>query len=77
LLFEVGILFWLGYRSKSQIWDLLRHSFLSRAAASGIHPAVMQKLAGHSSARTTMDIYTHINVDAKREAMELMQMEFM
>ncbi|MBQ9003462.1 MAG: site-specific integrase [Eggerthellaceae bacterium] len=72
---------WTKHRAEYGLddWTLheLRHSFLSRAAASGVHPAVMQKLAGHSSARTTMDIYTHVNVDAKRAAMELMQMEFM
>ena len=72
---------WTKHRSDYGLddWTLheLRHSFLSRAAASGVHPAVMQKLAGHCSARTTMDIYTHVNVDAKRAAMEIMQMEFM
>lgn len=72
---------WTGHRADYGLddWSLheLRHSFLTRAAASGVHPAVMQKLAGHSSARTTMDIYTHVNMDSKREAMELMQMDFM
>ena len=72
---------WTGHRANYGLdgWSLheLRHSFLTRAAASGVHPAVMQKLAGHSSARTTMDIYTHVNMDSKREAMELMQMDFM
>ena len=72
---------WVGHRTNSGMdgWSLheLRHSFLTRAAASGVHPAVMQKLAGHSSSRVTMEIYTHVNIDAKREAMELMQMEFM
>lgn len=30
----------------------------------------MQELAGHHSPQITMDIYTHVNVDAKREAVE-------
>ena len=60
-------------------WTLheLRHSFLSLAAASGVHPAVMQQLAGHSSAQTTMDIYTHVNMDSKRAAVMAMQDAFM
>lgn len=60
-------------------WTLheLRHSFLSLASASGVHPAVMQQLAGHSSAQTTMDIYTHVNMDSKRAAVMAMQDAFM
>ncbi|MBR1830295.1 MAG: site-specific integrase, partial [Atopobiaceae bacterium] len=60
-------------------WTLheLRHSFLSLAAASGVHPAIMQQLAGHSSAKTTMDIYTHVNMDSKRAAVMAMQDAFM
>ena len=34
----------------------------------GVHPKVMQELAGHYSSQITMDIYTHVNMDAKREA---------
>ena len=51
----------------------LRHSFLTLAAQSGVHPAVMQQLAGHSSAQTTMEIYTHINLTSKRAALDAMQ----
>lgn len=36
----------------------------------GVHPKVMQELAGHHSSQITMDIYTHVNMDAKREAVE-------
>jgi integrase len=35
---------------------------------SGVHPKVMQELAGHYSSQITMDIYTHVNMEAKREA---------
>lgn len=31
---------------------------------------VMQELAGHSSSRVTMDIYTHVNMTAKRDAVD-------
>ena len=55
----------------------LRHSFLSAAAANGVHPAVMQELAGHKSAETTMEIYTHVNMVSKRDAMEVLQAAYM
>ena len=42
----------------------------------GVHPSVMQKLAGHSTARITMEVYTHANMDAQRDAMEAMQQAF-
>ena len=46
----------------------LRHTYLTMLALSGVHPKVMQELAGHYSSQITMDIYTHVNMDAKREA---------
>lgn len=51
-------------------WGLheLRHSYLTMLAMSGVHPKVMQELAGHYSSQITMDIYTHVNMDQKRQA---------
>lgn len=46
----------------------LRHSYLSMLAEEGVHPKIMQELAGHASSKTTMDIYTHVNMDIKRTA---------
>ena len=37
-------------------------------APSGVHPKVMQELAGHYSSQIAMDIYARVNMDAKREA---------
>ena len=54
----------------------LRHSFLSIAAQRGVHPSVMQKLAGHNSPKITLDIYTHVNMDQQREAMAAMETVF-
>lgn len=48
----------------------LRHSYLSALALKGVHPKIMQELAGHASSEITMEIYTHVNMDAKREAAE-------
>ena len=33
-----------------------------------MHPKVMQELVGHYSSQITMDVCTHANMDAKREA---------
>ena len=59
-------------------WTLhqLRHSFLTLAAQQGVHPSVMQKLAGHSTARITMEVYTHANMEDKRAAMDALQEVF-
>ena len=59
-------------------WTLheLRHSFLTMAAEQGVHPSVMQKLAGHSTSRLTMEVYTHVQMDAKREAMSALDAVF-
>jgi len=46
----------------------LRHTYLTLLALNGVHPKVMQELAGHYSSQITMDIYTHVNMDAKRDA---------
>lgn len=39
----------------------LRHTYLTNLAQAGVHPRVMQELAGHASASTTMGIYTHVH----------------
>lgn len=46
----------------------LRHTYLTMLARSNVHPKVMQELAGHYSCQITMDIYTHVNMLAKQEA---------
>ena len=46
----------------------LRHAYLSALASVGRTPIEMMKLAGHSSAQMTLEIYTHINMKEKAEA---------
>lgn len=48
----------------------LRHTFLSVAAGRGVHPSVMQKLAGHKDPSITLRIYTHVNMETQRAAMD-------
>ena len=51
----------------------LRHSYLTALARNGVHPTVMQELAGHASSAITMDIYTHVSMDGKRQAAEKLE----
>lgn len=53
-------------------WTLheLRHTFLTNLAQAGVHPSVMQRLAGHSSMSTTLRIYTHVHREDMEAAME-------
>ncbi|MEG0324673.1 MAG: site-specific integrase, partial [Raoultibacter sp.] len=46
----------------------LRHSYLSALAVAGVHPKVMQELAGHASSSTTLEIYSHVDFTAKSAA---------
>ena len=48
----------------------LRHAYLTALAEEGVHPRVMQALAGHSSPLVTLKIYAHANLDQKRDAVE-------
>lgn len=45
----------------------LRHTFATRALENGIPPKVVQELLGHSSIKMTMDIYTHVLPQTKKE----------
>lgn len=38
----------------------LRHTYLTNLAQAGVHPAVMQRLAGHSAPTVALRIYTHV-----------------
>lgn len=46
----------------------LRHTYATRAIERGVQPKVLQELLGHSSIKTTMDIYVHVTNDSKRTA---------
>lgn len=71
---------WTEDRAKYELegWCLheLRHTYLTMLALSGVHPKVMQELAGHYSSQITMDIYTHVNMDAKRDAVAAVSKAF-
>ena len=48
----------------------LRHTFASRILEENVPPKVAQELLGHSTVSITMDIYSHVLPEVKREAME-------
>ena len=48
----------------------LRHTYLTNLAQAGVHPSVMQRLAGHSSVKVSLEIYTHAQDEDMREAVE-------
>lgn len=46
----------------------LRKTFCSLLAKGNVHPKVAQRLMGHSDMRLTMDVYTEVDTDQIREA---------
>ena len=52
----------------------LRHSFASSLAQKGVNLYVIKELLGHSSISTT-EIYSHLNVDSLREAVDKLNVE--
>jgi integrase len=50
----------------------LRHSTATIVKMAGVPDQVIQKLLGHTSVRTTQEIYTHLTLDAEKRAAEKM-----
>lgn len=50
-------------------WRLheFRHTYLTLLAIKLLHPKVMQEFVGHYISQISMNIYTHVNMDSKRE----------
>lgn len=57
---------------KSTFHDL-RHAMASRLYNEGIAPKEIQEQLGHSSVRVTLDIYTHLEEEAKRGTAEAIE----
>ena len=58
-------------RKKTNIYfhfHMLRHTFISNLANNGVDPQIAKELARHSKINTTMDIYTHVNEDRQKQA---------
>lgn len=51
----------------------LRHAYATRAIESGMQPKVLQKLLGHASIKTTMDLYVHVTAESLDYAIKQFQ----
>ena len=51
---------------------ILRHSYASLLIQGGVDPKTVQKLLGHSTPRTVMEIYAHSSDEAKRKAINVL-----
>lgn len=49
---------------------ILRHTFCTRLAEAGLEPKTIQHFMGHNDIRTTMQVYTHVNADREKAALE-------
>lgn len=47
----------------------LRHTYVTRAILAGINPRVVQYLAGHSSLELTLQVYSHVTIEAAKAEM--------
>lgn len=53
-----------------------RHTFATRCIESGMRPKTLQILLGHANIKTTMDMYVHVDDEAKKEQMKLLENNF-
>lgn len=58
-----------GIEGRLRFHDL-RHGYTTLLARQGVHPKVAAALLGHSSTAVTLEIYSHVTDDMKREAVE-------
>lgn len=50
---------------------ICRHTYCTEMALSNMKPKHLQYLMGHSDIRTTLNIYTHLNIDALEEEVDM------
>ena len=50
-----------------------RHTFATRCVEKGVKPKVLQKWMGHSSIKTTLEIYTHVTDEGEAEELRKIQ----
>ena len=58
----------LGFRCKSKLLDLFRHTSLSLLNSAGWEPELLKERAGHKDIYTTLNTYVHPSDDEVSEA---------
>lgn len=53
-----------------------RHTFATRCIEEGMQPQVLKTILGHATLSMTMDLYSHVLPDYKRDAMEKVESAF-
>ena len=64
------------FRTQGVTFHHLRHSAVGFLIDSGAHVAVIQKRMGHSSIRTTLDVYGHVLPDTDHAATDHLERLF-
>ena len=54
----------------------LRHTFATRCAQNGLHPALTQRLLGHATPEFTLKVYTHMDTTACINDVDFVQKKF-
>ncbi len=53
-----------------------RHTFATRCIEAGMQPQVLKSILGHATLGMTMDLYSHVLPDFKKDAMEKVEFAF-
>lgn len=51
----------------------IRHTYITRLYEAGVSPKTAQMLAGHSDIKTTLNIYTHVSEEQKRNSVQALE----
>jgi integrase len=62
-----------GVKADDVSFHGLRHTFITRLAESGVHPATAMKLARHKSLEMTLKHYTHLKTSDEQAALKLLK----
>ena len=54
----------------------LRHTFATINLRNGVPAKIVQEMLGHSTITTTLDLYTHVDLEMQNEAVKKMEEQF-
>ncbi len=56
--------------NKAHFHSLFRHTFATRALEAGIPAKTVSEILGHANISTTLDLYSHVSLELKRDSLE-------